>query len=116
VVTVDLRLTVAQHARSTVVHVDGRLRSENLQELQQVVRAVSGRAVIDLTNLLSVDDAGVAMLRTLAGRGARLVGASPYVALLLEGDGSGPPPVKGPAHARGRDVPAPGRRGRRRSD
>jgi hypothetical protein len=34
--------------------------------------------------LLSADDAGVAALRSYAGRGVRLVGVSPYMALLLK--------------------------------
>jgi anti-anti-sigma regulatory factor len=89
-VTVELRLTVSRRKRSTVVHVDGRLMTDNLAELRQIVGTVSGHAVIDLTNLLSVDDAGIATLRSLGDGGARLVGASPYVALLLEDVAAGP--------------------------
>ena len=79
----ELRLTVTRRARSTVVHVDGRLTTVNLKDLEGLINAVQGQTIVDLSNLLSTDDAGVATLRTLAGKGARLVGASPYIALLL---------------------------------
>jgi hypothetical protein len=101
-VTVELRLTVTRRKRSTVVRVDGRLMIDNLTELREVVGTVSGHAVIDLTNLLSVDDLGIAMLRSLADDGARLVGASPYVALLLEDGTAGPAARADRARARRR--------------
>src|SRR5262245_18136872 len=85
----DLRVTVTARDRSTVVHVDGRLTSRSLGELEQLVRTVDGPVVMDLSNLLSADDAGVAVLRSLAGQGARLVRVSPYVALLLSDDAPG---------------------------
>ena len=78
----ELRLTATERDGSTIVHVDGRLAAGGVGELERLVRAVDGPVMIDLSNLLSADDAGVAALRTLAGQGARLVGASPYVALL----------------------------------
>ena len=66
------------------MHVDGRLTAAGLEELERLVGGVAGPVVMDLSNLLSVDDAGGAALRTLAGQGTRLVGASPYIALLLQ--------------------------------
>ena len=83
-----LRVTVATKDDSTTVHVDGRLSARDVSELGRVVRDVEGPVVLDLSNLQSADDTGVATLRTLAGQGAQLVGASPYIALLLHGDGA----------------------------
>jgi anti-anti-sigma regulatory factor len=80
----ELRVTMTEREGSTTVYVDGRLTAGTLGELERLVRAIKGPVVIDLSNLLSADDAGVAQLRTLARQGARLFGASPYVALLLE--------------------------------
>ena len=82
-------------AGSTIVKVDGRLTVANLHDLEQLVGTVDGPALIDLSNLVSADDAGIATLRSLAGRGARLVGVTPYVALLLADEGALPqPPLK----------------------
>ncbi len=86
----ELRLSLSECGGSTTVHVDGRLTASGLGELQRLVRGLEGLIVIDLSNLLSADDAGVAELRSLAGRGAQLVGVSPYVSLLLGQDRGGP--------------------------
>ena len=82
----QLRLSVTETGGSTTVHVDGRLMASGLSELKRLVRGLEGPIVIDLSNLLSADDAGVAELRSLAGRGAKLIGASPYVSLLIGHD------------------------------
>src|SRR5262245_20604908 len=91
----ELRVTVRQSARSTVVQVDGRLTASNLCELEQLVAGIARPAVIDLSNLVSADDAGVATLRSLAGRGVRLLGATPYVSLLLADERAPTRPRKG---------------------
>ena len=82
-----LRVTVATTDEATTVQVDGRLSARDVGELGRVVRGVEGRVILDLSNLQSADDTGVATLRTLAGQGAQLVGTSPYIALLLHGEG-----------------------------
>ena len=82
----DLRLTVSREDRAIVVHVDGRLTVHGLHDLNRMVAGAAGAVILDLTNLLSADDAGVAALRLLTGRGVQLRGASPYVALLLQAD------------------------------
>ena len=82
----NLRLTVSVEDNATVVHVDGRLAVHGVRDLDRTVARASGTVILDLTNLLSADDAGVAALRLLTGRGVRLRGASPYVALLLRED------------------------------
>ena len=87
---VQLRVSVTRSVGSTIVKVDGRLTVASLHDLEHLVGSVDSPAVIDLSDLVSADDAGVATLRSLAGRGARLVGVTPYVALLLA-DESGPP-------------------------
>jgi hypothetical protein len=48
-----------------------------------------GAISLDLSNLMSADDAGIVALRTLKGRGVRLTGASPYIGLLLAEDSYG---------------------------
>jgi hypothetical protein len=80
----DLRLTVSVQDTGTVVHADGRLGRQGVAELEGVVRMISGPVTFDLTNLLSADEAGVIALLGFSSRGVRLVGVSPYMALLLE--------------------------------
>jgi len=82
----DLRLTVSPEDGATVVHVDGRLSAHGVGDLESTVAGAAGPVVLDLSNLLSVDDAAVAALRSLTGRGVQLRGTSPYVSLLLHGD------------------------------
>jgi hypothetical protein len=86
----ELRLSVTERAGSTTVQVDGRLTASGLSELERLVRGLEGPIVVDLSNLLSADDVGVAELRNLAGRGMKLIGASPYVSLLLGHDRAKP--------------------------
>jgi anti-anti-sigma regulatory factor len=87
----EMRLTIRVQDTGTVVHADGRLSRLGVTELEGVIRMTSGPVTLDLTNLLSADDAGVVALRTLAGKGLRLVGVSPYMALLLQTERPGDP-------------------------
>jgi hypothetical protein len=82
----DLRLSTNREDEATVVHVDGRLAVHGVSDLQDTIGSAAGLVVLDLSNLLSADDAGVAVLRLLMGRGIKLRGTSPYVSLLLDGD------------------------------
>lgn len=80
----EIRLTVSVQDTGAVIHADGRLDRLAVAELEGVIRMTSGPVTLDLTNLLSADDAGVAALRNLSGKGVRFVGVSPYMALLLQ--------------------------------
>src|SRR5215831_7683156 len=94
-----LRLTVIADRGTTSIHVDGRLTAQELGELHKAVRSAAAPIVLDLSNLMSADDAGVAALRGLAGEGMRLIGATPYVTLLLQADAR---PGAAPEKPRGR--------------
>lgn len=72
------------------IKLDGRLTAEDLSEVQRVCRAVKGRLVLDLTGLQFADRQAAGALRELRALGAEIIGTSPYVRLLLDGD-SGPP-------------------------
>jgi anti-anti-sigma regulatory factor len=82
----DLRLSVDREDEATVVHVDGRLAVQGVRDLEDTVGSAAAPVVLDLSNLLSADDAGVAEIRLLIERGIRLRGVSPYMALLLRKD------------------------------
>ena len=68
----------------TVLRVDGRLTSEDLDELSREFRAVQGAAVLELSDLQSADRPAVELLQELVSLGAELRGASPYIELLLK--------------------------------
>jgi len=66
-----------------VVRLEGSLEAEVVAELDRVVGEGSGPIRLELSELRSVDQAGLAALRTLRAAGASIVGASPYIKLLL---------------------------------
>jgi len=76
-------MTTGSNLRATI-KIDGRLTGEEGPELRRVCAGASGRPVIDLTDLQSADREGVRVLRALRAKGADLVGASPYIQLLLD--------------------------------
>ena len=85
-----------------MIHVDGRLAGEGAAQLDEACGGRRHGLVLDLQNLVTIDDNGVATLRRLAGDGIELSNVSPYMALLLgtiRGGGSstrpGPIPRKG---------------------
>lgn len=67
----------------TVIRVAGRLRSVDLSELEKETRLADGPFVLDLSELVTADEAGIEKLRELASGPAELQGASRYVQLLL---------------------------------
>jgi hypothetical protein len=102
----QLRLTVVREAEDRVVIcVDGRLAANNVAELTESCRERKMGLALELGNLLSVDDTGIATLRGLAADGIELLNPSPYVAMLLGGRAgqdqrpSGRPPRGGPGEA-----------------
>jgi hypothetical protein len=66
-----------------VVRLEGWLEGEAVAELEWVVNGGSGPVRLDLSELRSADAAGLEALRALRAAGASLVGASPYIRLLL---------------------------------
>jgi len=61
----------------------GRLTAEEVPELLHVCAGPRQKVVLDLTDLHFADRQGVGVLRELRAHGADLVGASPYLLLLL---------------------------------
>jgi len=99
----QLRLTEVREAEDKlVICVDGRLAAKNVAELTESCRERKQGLALDLGNLLSIDDTGIATLRGLAAEGVALLHPSPYVALLLGGPAgeeqgpSGRPPHERP--------------------
>jgi len=89
-----LRLTVSAREDLTVIRVDGRLAGDGIAELERAYRTARRPLVLDLAHLATADDAGVLVLRRLAGEGVHLVGMSPYLALLLGGSAAETPAAR----------------------
>jgi hypothetical protein len=81
----DMTLYIACNSDSGTRHVrlEGWLEGDAVAELERVISGDSGPLRLDLSELRSADAAGLAALRALRAAGASLVGASPYIRLLL---------------------------------
>ncbi len=82
--TMRFRIDTEHEDDRTTLKVSGTLSGPAVDELDRICRLVDGPLRVDLGELMTVDGFGVAFLRHLAGNGARLEGASPYVRLLLD--------------------------------
>ncbi len=82
------RITRAIDGELTRVQVAGRLQPPFEAELDKEIRSIDRPFVLDLSELLSADKAGIEKLRHLASNGAELRGASGYVRMLLDDRGS----------------------------
>ena len=80
-----LRITRRLEDAVPLVHLEGRLTRHEVGLLREVLRSAANRiAVVDLSQLAFVDDAGVASLVDLRRRGLCIRGGSPFVRRLLE--------------------------------
>ena len=78
-----LRVGVIDDAGPRTVALHGRLDAESLVAFAGLAAGLSSGARCDLTELKSADDVGVVVLAHLRERGVELIGASPYLELLL---------------------------------
>jgi hypothetical protein len=79
----SLYISASSDSGISIVRLEGWLEGEAVAELERVVSGDSGPLRLDLSELRSADTAGVAALRALRAAGASIVGASPYIKLLL---------------------------------
>ena len=79
-----LKVGVLDDAGARTVALHGRLDVESLAAFAGIAAGLAPGARCDLTELRSADDVGVVVLAHLRERGVALVGASPYLELLLE--------------------------------
>ena len=79
-----LQIVCRKSAEMGVIELHGWLGQPEVEELERACTTTAPTLVLDLTHLSSASAEGVLALKGLRARGARLVGASPYVALLLK--------------------------------
>lgn len=86
--SVAVRIDITSEGPQTVVSIAGRLAGDAIVQLREVCDPIEGAFALDLSNLLSADDAGIDAIRTLGEKGAVVRGASPFIQMLLdEGQG-----------------------------
>jgi anti-anti-sigma regulatory factor len=79
-----IKIDITSEGSETVVHIAGRLSGASVAQLRKACDPIEGAFVIDLSNLLFADDAGIDTIRTIGEKGAKVRGASPFVQLLLD--------------------------------
>ncbi len=79
-----LRIFAEAQDRRAVISLHGWLSVAEVSELERVAAEAQSPVTIDLAQLVGVDADGLQALRRQQERGARLVGASPFVELLLK--------------------------------
>ncbi len=79
-----LRIFAEAQDRRAVISLHGWLSAAEVSEVERVADEAQAPVTIDLAQLVGVDADGLQALRRQQERGARLVGASPFVELLLE--------------------------------
>lgn len=80
----DIRIDITKNGPETVVHIAGRLSTNSVAQLEKACDSMENPFVIDLSNLLFADEGGINAIRTIAGRGAQVHGASPFIQLLFD--------------------------------
>ncbi len=78
----DLHISTEEKEGFLTVRVAGRLSSVGLGELRRACREAA-RIRLDLSDLVSADEAGTSFLAALRDSGAELAGVPPYIDLLL---------------------------------
>jgi len=80
----EIRIDITSEGSETVVCIVGRLSGVAVAQLKKACDPIEGAFVLDLSNLLFADDAGIHVIRTLGAKGAEVRGASRFVQLLLD--------------------------------
>jgi anti-anti-sigma regulatory factor len=82
-VTLTFRITGISGEDETIIRLEGRLSAKRVEDLKKAVQVPPETVLLDLSGLRSADTDGVRALRSISAKGAKLVGASPYIRQLL---------------------------------
>jgi anti-anti-sigma regulatory factor len=82
------RISTASGEDETIIRLEGRLDARGVTDLTKVFQAAATTVLLDLSGLQSADAEGVLALRSFAAKGAKLVGASPYIRQILDEESS----------------------------
>ena len=78
-----IRITSTSAGEASIIRIEGQLTADDTSALEAECRSAGSPRRLDLSGLLSVDGAGIEMLRSLQAEGAELCGASPYIRQLM---------------------------------
>ena len=81
----DMRIDIETKSLVEVMQVSGRLVEPFIQQLTDLCEPLEGNFVLDLSNLVFADDAGIDVIRSLREKGADICGASSFIKLLIDG-------------------------------
>ena len=88
--SMTVRITKEIESETTILRVDGQLRSEDVGVLNNKYRELTGPVALELSQLQSADAAGVAAILEIVALGAELRGVSGYVKLQISRSGGSP--------------------------
>jgi len=80
----EIRIDITSEGSETVVCIVGRLSGVAVAQLKKACDPIEGPFVLDLSNLLFADAAGIRAIRALGEKGAEVRKASPFIQLLLD--------------------------------
>jgi len=80
----EIRIDITSEGSETIVFIAGRLAGIAVAQLRKACDPIDGAFVLDLSNLLFADDAGIDTIRRLGEKGAEIRRASPFVQLLID--------------------------------
>jgi anti-anti-sigma regulatory factor len=81
----DIRIDIETRGPVEAVRISGRLVVSSIQQLTDVCEPMEGNFVLDLSELIFADDAGIDVIRSLREKGAAICGASAFIKLLIDG-------------------------------
>ena len=91
----DIRFDIETEGQVVVLRISGRLVRSAIRQLTEICEPIEGDMVLDLSDLKFADDASVGVIRTLAGEGAEIRGASSFIKLLINDNGEPGPRNEG---------------------
>lgn len=78
-----IRIVTEKGKSGWIVRIQGHLRGDDIPALEETCRNVHGNSQLNLEELRSLDEAGIAAIRGLVAGGAIVVGASTYIRMRL---------------------------------
>jgi anti-anti-sigma regulatory factor len=83
----SIRINIEPEASVTVLQVAGQLDGTTAGQLTETIESIEGNIVMDLSELIFADEAGVDAIRSLKDKGTDIRGASAFIQLLIKGNG-----------------------------
>ncbi len=78
-----IRINVSTEGDEAVVYLAGRLSMDATKELIDTCDQIKQGFVLDLSNLLFADDAGIDVIRAISDQETKIRGASQFIHLLI---------------------------------